>query len=131
MSDYTKANLKQDVEDAASKFGLAPNIEARFGRKELETQNLGMTYERLAPNFRIPFGHRHEDQEEVYVVVAGSARAKLDDEIVELEQWDALRVAGSTVRSFEAGADGVEFLVVGVGPQDNGEVVQGWWSDDG
>ncbi len=130
MSGYTIRNLKQDVDDVAPRFGLAPNIEARFARDPLETENLGLTYQRLAPNFRIPFGHRHDEQEEVYVVTAGSARAKLDDEIVELRPWDALRVSGSTVRGFEAGPDGVEFLVVGVGSQDNGEVVRDWWPDE-
>lgn len=129
VAGYTLRNLKE-VEDAAPRFGLAPNIEARFARSPLETENLGLTYQRLAPNYRIPFGHHHAEQEEVYVVLGGSMRAKLDDDIVELRPWDALRVSGETVRSFEAGADGVEFLVVGVGPQDNGEVVRDWWAAD-
>ena len=42
------------------------------------------TYE---PGARMPWGHRHRVQEEAYIVVAGSGRAKLDDEVVELSAW--------------------------------------------
>ncbi len=76
MGDYTKVNLK-DVEDQAERFGLAPNIEFRMGRVALELENSGVSYQRLAPDFRIPFGHKHKRQEEVYVLVSGSARMKL------------------------------------------------------
>ena len=84
----------------------------------------------LAPNFRIPFGHKHEGQEEVYVVLRGSARIKVEDEIVELGPMDALRIAMDTMRDVEAGPEGVEFIAFGAGddPQD-AEMVQGWWSD--
>ena len=85
----------------------------------------------LAPGLRTPFGHRHGRQEEVYVVVRGSARIKVEDEIVDLAQWDAIRLARNTMRAVEAGPDGVEYLAFGAGtdPQD-AELVQGWWSDD-
>src|SRR3712207_5716054 len=113
MGHYTIKNLRRDVDDQAAKFGLAPQLEARFARVPLECENLGISYERLAPNFRTPFGHKHNQQEEVYVVVSGSARVKIEDEIHELEQWDAIRVAKDAMRNFEAGPDGVEIIVVG------------------
>jgi mannose-6-phosphate isomerase-like protein (cupin superfamily) len=127
---YTIQNLKQ-VEDQAPRFGLAPDLEARMARVPLELENFGLSYQRLAPGFRLPFGHTHNVQEEVYVVVGGSARAKLDDEIVELKQWDAVRVPKETMRSFEAGPEGAELLAVGApntGPGD-ANVEQGWWRD--
>jgi mannose-6-phosphate isomerase-like protein (cupin superfamily) len=127
---YTKVNLKE-VEDQAERFGLAPNIEARMARVPLELENSGVSYQRLAPNFRLPFGHHHKQQEEVYIVVSGSARVKLDDEIVELRQWDAVRVPRETVRGFEGGPGGAEFLVVGApntGPGD-AEMHDDWWSE--
>jgi mannose-6-phosphate isomerase-like protein (cupin superfamily) len=129
MSGYTKVNLKE-VEDQAPKFGLSPNLEARFARVPLEAESTGVTYQRLGPNFRLPFGHNHKTQEEVYIVVSGSMRAKLDGEVVELGPWDAIRVAKQTMRGFEAGRDGAEFLVVGApgGPGD-AVLTQGWWSD--
>ena len=130
MSGYTKVNLK-DVEDQAVRFGLAPNIEARMARVPLELENSGLSYQRLAPNFRVPFGHRHKRQEEVYVLVTGSARMKLEDEVVELRQWDAVRVPKTTTRGFEAGPGGAELIVVGApntGPGD-ADVEQDWWSD--
>ena len=61
----------------------------------------------------MPFGHRHREQEEVYVVASGSGRAKLDDELIELAQWDVVRVAPSVIRAFEAGPDGLDMICVG------------------
>jgi mannose-6-phosphate isomerase-like protein (cupin superfamily) len=130
MADYTIQNLK-DVEDQAPNFGLAPNLEARMARVPLALENFGLSYQRLSPGFRVPFGHTHDVQEEVYVVVSGSVRVKLDDEVVELKQWDAVRVPKDTMRSFEAGPEGVEIIAVGApntGPGD-ANVEQGWWSD--
>jgi mannose-6-phosphate isomerase-like protein (cupin superfamily) len=91
---------------------------------------LGLSVMKLAPGFRIPFGHKHEGQEEVYVVVRGSARVKVEDEIVDLDQWDAIRFDKNTMRDVEAGPEGVEYLAFGAGedPRD-AEMVQGWWSD--
>jgi len=128
---YTKLNLKDDVEDQAPNFGLEDNLEARMARVPLELQNSGLSYQRLGPNYRLPFGHTHKTQEEVYVVIGGSARAKVGDEVVELGLLDALRVDKDTPRSFESGPEGVELIAVGApntGPGD-AEVVQSWWSD--
>jgi mannose-6-phosphate isomerase-like protein (cupin superfamily) len=130
VARYTKVNLK-DVEDQAERFGLAPNIEARMARVPLELENSGVSYQRLAANFRLPFGHHHKQQEEVYILVSGSARMKLDDEVVDLRQWDAVRVPRQTVRSSEAGPDGAEFIVIGApntGPGD-ADIHDGWWGD--
>jgi uncharacterized cupin superfamily protein len=129
MADYTLVNLKE-VEDQAPNFGLAPHIEFRMARVALGLQNSGISYQRLAPNFRLPFGHKHKQQEEVYVLVGGSARIKLENEVVELKPWDAVRVAKDTMRGFDAGPEGAEFIAVGApntGPGD-ADTVQGWWS---
>jgi mannose-6-phosphate isomerase-like protein (cupin superfamily) len=129
MADYTKQNLKE-IPDAAPKFGMPAEIEARFARRALGGENLGLSHFTLAPNFRIPFGHRHTQQEEVYVLVAGSASLKLDDEIVELKPWDAVRIGSGTMRNVQAGPNGAEYLAFGAGndPGD-AELEQGWWSD--
>jgi mannose-6-phosphate isomerase-like protein (cupin superfamily) len=129
MSGYTVVNLKE-VEDQAPNFGLSPDLEARFARVALEAERIGVTYQRLTPNFRVPWGHTHKTQEEVFIVVNGSMRAKLEDEVVELEPWDALRVAKETMRGFEAGPEGVEFIAIGApgGPGD-AETTPDWWSD--
>jgi mannose-6-phosphate isomerase-like protein (cupin superfamily) len=127
---YTKANLKLDVENQAPKFGMPEELEARFARTAIGGQTLGLSHLTLAPGFRVPFGHRHGAQEEVYVVVRGSARVKVEDEIVELGEWDAIRFDKGTMRQVEAGPDGVEYLAFGAGtdPRD-AEMVPGWWSD--
>ena len=130
MADYTVVNLKE-VEDQAPKFGLSPQLEMRMARVALGLQNSGLSYLRVAPGFRLPFGHKHKNQEEIYVLVGGAARMKIEDEVRDLEPWDAVRVHKDTMRSIEAGGEGAEFLVVGApntGPGD-AEVVQGWWSD--
>jgi mannose-6-phosphate isomerase-like protein (cupin superfamily) len=127
---YTKTNLKRDVEDAAPKFDMPKKMEARFGRRALEGETLGLSLMKLEPNFRVPFGHKHEGQEEVYVIVRGSARIKVEDEIVELGEWDAIRFDKDTMRNVEAGPDGVEYLAFGAGddPRD-AEMAPGWWSE--
>jgi uncharacterized cupin superfamily protein len=129
MADYTVVNLKE-VEDQAPNFGLSPQLEARMARVALGLENSGVSYQRLAPNFRVPFGHKHRNQEEIYVLVGGSARIKLEDEVVDLKPLDAVRVPKDTMRGFEAGPEGAEFIAIGApntGPGD-AEVVQGWWS---
>ena len=129
MTDYMHVNLKQDVENASESFGLAPDMEARFARKPLELDGGGFSYQKLAPDFRSPVAHRHTTQEEVYVVVSGSGRMKIDDEIRELRQWDAVRVAPETARGFEAGPDGLELVAIGFGAGDETEMLQDFWAD--
>jgi mannose-6-phosphate isomerase-like protein (cupin superfamily) len=129
MGTYTKKNLR-DVENQAPKFDMPKEMEARFARSAIGGETLGLSLFTLAPNFRIPFGHKHSGQEEVYVVVRGSARVKVDDDVVELGQWDAIRFGNDTMRNMEAGPDGVEYLAFGAGddPRD-AEMAPGWWSD--
>jgi mannose-6-phosphate isomerase-like protein (cupin superfamily) len=127
MSGYTIVNLKQ-VEDQAPNFGLSPDLEARFARVALDAELVGLTYQRLAPNFQVPWGHTHKTQEEVFVVLSGSVKVKVGDEVKELGPWDAIRVAKETPRGFEAGPEGVEFIAIGApgGPGD-AENIDGFW----
>jgi len=129
MGNYTKTNLR-DVENMAPKFDMPDEMEARFARSAIDGKTLGLSLFKLAPNFRIPFGHKHEGQEEVYVIVRGSARVKVEDEVVELGEWDAIRLGMDTMRNMEAGPDGVEYLAFGAGedPRD-AEMAPGWWSE--
>ena len=131
MAGFTITNLKE-VESSAPE-ATADRLEARFGRKHLDSEHLGVSYFRYAPGFRVPYGHRHREQEEAYVVVAGSGRIRLDDEVVELRQWDVVRVAPEVVRAFAAGPDGLEVVAVG-GPKPeggDGEAVPVEWPDAG
>ena len=101
-----------------------------FARRSIGGETLGLSLMTLAPNFRIPFAHKHADQEEVYVVVRGSGRIKVEDEIVDVAEWDAVRFDKNTLRNVEAGPDGIEYLAFGAGddPMD-AEMVQKWWED--
>ena len=128
VSDYTVKNL-MDVEDRAA--GGGGEVEARLARAHIESEHLGVSYFRYGPGFRSPVGHRHREQEEAYVVVGGSGRVRLDDDIVELRQWDVVRVAPSTVRGFEAGSDGLELIAIGSDRPEEGDGVrvQDWWTD--
>ena len=103
MAGYTKTNLR-DVENQAPNFGMPEEMDARFARTALGGKTLGLSLLKLAPNFRMPFGHKHTAQEEVYVVVRGSGRIKVDDEIVEVAEWDAIRFDEDTMRNVEAAA---------------------------
>jgi mannose-6-phosphate isomerase-like protein (cupin superfamily) len=129
MNGYTKTNLRA-VENAAPRFGMPSEMRARFARTPIEGETLGLSLFSLEPNFRIPFGHKHESQEEVYVVVSGSGRVKVGDQVVELAQWDAIRFDKDTMRAVEAGPDGIEYVAFGAG-QDAREVemAQDWWTD--
>jgi mannose-6-phosphate isomerase-like protein (cupin superfamily) len=129
MADYTKLNLKE-VENQSPKFGLT-EMEFRSARVPLELENSGLSYLRVDPNYRVPFGHKHNVQEEVYVILSGSARLKLDDEVLELEPMDAVRIHKDTMRNFEGGPEGAEVLAFGApntGPGD-GPMTQDWWTD--
>jgi quercetin dioxygenase-like cupin family protein len=128
MSNYALTNLKE-IEDTAG--ARTPQIEGRFARKQLESEQLGVSYFRYAPGFRAPVGHRHRVQEEAYVVLAGSGRVKLDDDVVELRPWDVVRVAPQVARAFEAGPEGLELLAVGgTRPEEgDGELVTDFWPD--
>jgi mannose-6-phosphate isomerase-like protein (cupin superfamily) len=128
MSDFAIKNLKE-VDDSFAERDV--DLEARFGRKHLGSQHLGVSYFRHGPNQRSLVRHRHREQEEAYVVVSGSGRAKLGDEIVDLHQWDVLRIAPPVVRSLEAGPDGLEVIAVGSDRPEggDGEIVEGHWSE--
>lgn len=109
MPDWTRANF-DDLRDVSP--GGVP-MQWRFARKALGSPELGVSRFTYEPGARMPWGHRHREQEEVYVVVAGSGRANLDGEVIDVETWDALRVAPAVVRSFEAGPDGMEMICIG------------------
>jgi len=131
MAGYTKANLREDVDDQGPNFGFEGKIEARMARVPLELEQSGVSLLGLAPNFRIPFAHRHKTQEEVYVLIRGSVRVKVEDEIVELKPYDAIRVHKDTTRGFEAGPEGAEMIAIGAphtGPGD-ADMIDDWWTD--
>lgn len=129
-ADYAIVNIKE-LEDQAVKFGLSPNVEARFGRKATDAQQGGFSYQKLAPNYRQGFGHHHEGQEEFYVVLSGGGTIKLGDETRKVQQWDVVRVAPTTVRAFEAGPDGLELLVFGAGETGDATMIESFWEDAG
>jgi uncharacterized cupin superfamily protein len=131
---FTLRNLKADLEDIGAAFDGPPDLEFRAATKPLGLERSALSYQRVPPGYRFPYGHTHTEQEEVYVVVSGGGRMKLDDEIVDLEQWDAVRVPPGTWRGYEAGPEGLELLVVGapnLGDDPRGDVDgrRGWWAD--
>jgi mannose-6-phosphate isomerase-like protein (cupin superfamily) len=125
---YTLKKLT-DVDDSAPKFGYGDVQEARFANKDLETEHTGVSHLRVRPGKRQGFAHRHENAEEVYVVVAGSGRVKLDDEIVEVGVLDAIRVSPGVIRQFEGGSEGIELIAFGPQHEGDGELLQDWWTD--
>jgi mannose-6-phosphate isomerase-like protein (cupin superfamily) len=131
---FTLRNLKEDVEDVGSNFGGSPELEFRLATQALKLERSGLGYQRIPPGYRFPYGHTHRTQEEVYVVLRGSGRMKLDEEIVELGEWDTVRVSSGTWRGYEAGPEGLEILVIGApnlgeNPRDDVEGERDWWTD--
>ena len=131
---FSLKNLKHDLEDVGFNFNGAPELEFRLATDALELEQSGLCYQCIPPGYRFPYGHTHTQQEEVYVVVRGSGRMKLDDDIVELREWDAVRVPPGTWRGYEAGPDGLEILVFGApnlgeNPRNDVEGRRDWWAD--
>jgi quercetin dioxygenase-like cupin family protein len=132
MPDYTRINLKSDVKDMAPEHNME-GIESRFARTNLELANSGLSYFRLDPGYRAPFGHTHSEQEEIYVILSGSARVAVGDEVIELGELDAIRIAPETMHGMEAGPDGAEVLAFGAPNTDNkdADMQPGWWPESG
>jgi mannose-6-phosphate isomerase-like protein (cupin superfamily) len=129
MSAYKVVNL-MEIENSVG--DRAPGLEGRFARKQLESRDLGISHWRYQPNFRAPASHRHGEQEEAYVVISGSGRVRLGDDIVDLHQWDVVRVAPEVVRGFESGPDGLEMIAIG-GPrpeEGDGQLAEDPWPDE-
>ena len=118
-----------EVKDSAPEFGMGDAMEARFAKDDVEAEETGFSFHRLKPGRRQPFGHHHEEAEEVYVVIRGSGLLKLDDEIIEVEALDAIRVSPDVTRAFEAGDNGLEVIAFGPRRDGDGEIIPGWWSD--
>lgn len=125
---YATINLDA-AEDIAPKYGMAEMGQARFLRKDLGAEAIGMANYKLNPGQRIGFGHRHAECEEVYVVLAGAGRFKIEDEIVDVGPRDVVYCPPSSMRAWEAGPDGLELLAFGAHAEGDGEMEQGWWTD--
>jgi mannose-6-phosphate isomerase-like protein (cupin superfamily) len=131
---FTHKNLKYDLKDVGSNFNGSPDLEFRLATDDLELTKSGLCYQCIPPNYRFPYGHTHTTQEEVYVAVRGYGRMKIDDEIVDFNEWDAIRVPPGSWRGYEAGPDGLEMLVIGapsLGSDKRGDVegARDWWTD--
>lgn len=128
MPDYTIKNFMELDDLAADRPG---DVEARFARSHIDSEHLGVSYFRYGAGFRSPIAHRHREQEEAYVVVSGSGRVRLDDTILDLKQWDVVRVSPNVVRAFEGGPEGLELIAIGADRPEggDGEMVEGFWSE--
>ena len=128
-TDYARINI-DDVEDLAAKFGMGELGEARYMREDVGADRIGLTYYRMNAGKRTGFGHRHREAEEMYVVLSGSGRVKVDDDIIELREWDAIRFDQDAMRNVEAGPDGIEYLAFSAGnDSSDAEMTPGWWSE--
>ena len=119
-----------DVENVAPQFQMPEGMDVRFPKQQLGCTKGGVGIEKLAAGVRIPFGHKHAEQEELYVIAEGSGRIKRDDEVHDVRRWDILRIGPGVMRNLEAGPDGVTLIAFGgpLGEQNDAEMVPGWWT---
>jgi uncharacterized cupin superfamily protein len=128
MSAYTLKNLLE-TEDDAAKHGMGEILEAHFPREQLGCEAVGISLQRLKPDQKLPFGHTHKSDEEVYVVLSGGGTARVGGETRGLRPMDALRVAPATLRAFAAGPEGLEMLAFGTHHDDDAVIDEAPWSD--
>ena len=128
MSEYTIKNLLE-VDDAAPQAGMSDTLEARFARADLGGKNVGISLQRIKPDASVPFAHRHGESEEIYLVLSGSGRVLLGDEVREVKAFDAIRVAPTLLRTFAAGPDGLELVAFGQHVDDDNEMAEPTWPD--
>lgn len=128
MLSYAKTNLR-DVRDSAAEHGLSAHQEARFPQRDLGAVQTGMNFLIVKPGQREAFAHRHHTAEEIYVVIGGAGRVKLDKELVDLMPLDAVRVSPGVARSFEASSDGLQILIFGPHVESDAEMVQDFWTE--
>jgi mannose-6-phosphate isomerase-like protein (cupin superfamily) len=127
-TSYTRKNLA-DVEDSAPKFGFEDRQKARFANEDLNAQQTGLSYHTVKAGKRQAFGHRHDAAEEVYVVLSGTGRLKLDDDIIDVRELDAIRIAPGVTRQFEAGPTQLDYVAFGPHHRGDGEIFKDWWTD--
>jgi quercetin dioxygenase-like cupin family protein len=128
MSDYTKINFSE-VKDMAPDFGMGEMGEARFARQAVGAQRIGLTSYKMNAGNRVGFGHTHSEVEEVYVVLAGDGRFKVQEDIFKVGPRDVVYVAPGAMREWEAGPDGMEMLAFGGHAEGDAEMKPGWWTD--
>jgi mannose-6-phosphate isomerase-like protein (cupin superfamily) len=129
LAGYTIVNL-MELENRAAEGGAT--TDARFARGPIDSEHIGVSHFRYAPDRRSTKGHSHREQEEVYVVLDGTGQVKLDDELVEVRRWDVVRVSPGVFRGFAAGPDGLELLAIGSDRPEGGDGVhseEDWWND--
>ena len=128
MSSYRKVNLSE-VKDLAPDFGMAAMGSARFARESVGAEKIGLTHYEMNPDQRVGFGHRHREAEEVYVVLAGAGRFKIEDEIIAVAPKDVVYCGPGTMREWQAGPEGMELIAFGGHAEDDAELQPGWWTD--
>jgi mannose-6-phosphate isomerase-like protein (cupin superfamily) len=125
---YVTTNLN-DVKDLAPEFGMSEMGEARFARETLGAERIGMSLYRMNPGKRVGFGHCHTQSEEMYVVISGSGRFKVEDDILAVGEKDVVYCPPASVREWEAGPEGLELLAFGGHAENESEMKPGWWTD--
>ncbi len=123
---YTKTNLS-DVEDQAAKHGFGELQEARFPRTDVDAERGGIAHIQVRPDQRQPFAHRHKEAEEIHLILSGSGRMKVDDDTFDVAEGDVIRVEPSAARAFEAGPDGLAYVVFSTRHENDAEIVKEFW----
>ena len=129
MPTYKKINFAE-VKDLAPDYGMSEMGEARFARGALGAERIGMAKYRMKPGRRVGFGHSHPESEEAYVVLSGSGRFRVNDDILDVGLHDIVYCPADTMREWEAGPDGMELLAFGAHNEgEDTKMERDFWTD--
>ncbi|MGZ4166032.1 MAG: cupin domain-containing protein [Solirubrobacteraceae bacterium] len=129
MPSYKKLNFA-DVKDLAPDYGMGEICDARFARGALGAEHIGVTRYEMKPGKRVGFGHSHPESEEAYVVLSGSGRFRVQDDVFEVAPLDVVYCPVNTMREWEAGSDGMEVLAFGAHTEgEDTQMKRDFWTD--
>lgn len=71
-----------------------------FIKEELNCTGMEVSFNVLPPGKEVPFHHKHQENEELYIFFKGTGQFQIDGEIIEIREGTVIRVAPDGVRTW-------------------------------
>ena len=97
------------------KIGDLINLENEktFLHDALELTSCEISINTVPKGFKVPFNHKHKQNEEVYIVLNGEGAMTIDGEAVKVKEGSVVKVAPEAARTIENTGDGeFEFICI-------------------